>query len=111
MVPVGKLWSLPTDIGEVERSQFEYIKVAPVFIVAGRMDHAHHHNNAIRALDEVISLEESVKIAKELTSSHDTLIIVTADHSHTLAFGGYPKRGNPILGKFYKEKNVPKTGF
>lgn len=70
-----------------------------VMLVEGaRIDHAHHAGNAYRALDETISLARAVEAALEATSREDTLILVTADHSHTLGFVGYPRRGNPILG-------------
>lgn len=71
-----------------------------VLMVEGaRIDHANHYGNAYRALDETIAMAEAVRAAVEATSREDTLIIVTADHSHTLNFVGYPVRGNPILGK------------
>ncbi|MDQ3287101.1 MAG: alkaline phosphatase [Pseudomonadota bacterium] len=70
-----------------------------LLIEAGRIDHAHHAGNAFRALVDTIALDEAVRAALEMTSAEDTLILVTADHSHTLSFGGYPARGNPILGK------------
>ena len=63
------------------------------------MDHAHHANNAVRALDEVLALEEAVLAAQQLTSSGDTLTVVTADHSHVFTLGGAPPRGNPIFGE------------
>ncbi len=71
-----------------------------VLMVEGaRIDHANHYGNAYRALDETISLSNAVRAAVQATSAEDTLIIVTADHSHTLNLVGYPVRGNPILGK------------
>lgn len=68
-----------------------------MMVEAGRVDHAHHGTNAYRALRDMQALNEAVKIAKE-KSGDDTLIIVTADHSHVFTMAGYPVRGNPILG-------------
>ena len=71
-----------------------------VLMVEGaRIDHANHSGNAFRALDETVALSDAVRAAVNATSADDTLILVTADHSHTLNFVGYPTRGNPILGK------------
>lgn len=70
-----------------------------LLVEGGRIDHAHHSGNAYRALTDTIALSDAVRVADEMTSPDDTLILVTADHSHTLSFAGYPVRGNAILGK------------
>lgn len=67
-------------------------------VEAGRIDHAHHAGNAQRALLDAIELSRAVRRAMEMTDPNETLIIVTADHSHTFTIAGYPHRGNPILG-------------
>jgi hypothetical protein len=64
----------------------------------GKIDWAHHYGAADLALGEAIAMADAVEIADKLTSDQDTLIIVTADHSHTMSIAGYPQRGNPILG-------------
>ena len=69
-----------------------------LMVEAGRIDHAHHAGNAYRALTDTIELSNAVRKALEKTSTKDTLIVVTADHSHTFTIAGYPERGNPILG-------------
>ncbi|XP_060071407.1 alkaline phosphatase-like [Ylistrum balloti] len=69
-----------------------------LLVEGGRIDHAHHENLADRALHDVLALEKAVQTAMDLTSEKDTLIVVTADHSHTFVLSGYPSRGNPILG-------------
>ncbi|GHE96161.1 alkaline phosphatase [Thalassotalea profundi] len=68
-------------------------------IESGRIDHAHHAGNAKGALLDTIELSKAVQAAVDATNEEDTLIIVTADHSHVFTIAGYPKRGNPILGK------------
>ncbi|XP_071944576.1 alkaline phosphatase-like [Antedon mediterranea] len=69
-----------------------------LIVESGRIDHGHHRGHAYDALNELNQLHLAVAKAKEMTSEDDTLIIVTADHSHTLSFGGDSSRGNPILG-------------
>ena len=68
-------------------------------VESGRIDHAHHAGNALRALKDTLEFANAVKTAYQLTDPAHTLIIVTADHSHVFTIAGYPTRGNPILGK------------
>ncbi|HDS1220236.1 TPA: alkaline phosphatase [Stenotrophomonas maltophilia] len=82
-------------ITNLSRHQEGYV----LMIEGARIDHANHSGNAYRALTETVAMSDAVRVASEMTSADDTLIIVTADHSHTLNFVGYPARGNPILGK------------
>jgi len=70
-----------------------------LMVESGRIDHAHHAGNAYGALTDTIAMAKAVNVADKLTSDKDTLIIVTADHSHVFTIAGYPVRGNPILGK------------
>ena len=69
-----------------------------LMVEGGRIDHAHHAGNAARALIDTVAFDQAIKTALDLTSRDDTLIVVTADHSHTFFIQGYPSRGNPILG-------------
>jgi len=69
-----------------------------LMIEAGRIDHAHHRGNAVRALQDTVALSETVRMLLQRVNLDDTLILVTADHSHVFTIAGYPKRGNPILG-------------
>ena len=70
-----------------------------LLVEAGRIDHANHYGNAYRALTDTVAMSDAVRAATDATSADNTLILVTADHSHTLTCAGYPARGNPILGK------------
>lgn len=70
-----------------------------LMVESGRIDHAHHAGNAYNALNDTIEFAKAVQVAMDNTDPSETLIIVTADHGHVFTIGGYPKRGNPILGK------------
>jgi alkaline phosphatase len=69
-----------------------------LMVEGGRIDHAHHAGNAYRALTDTIAFSDAIRVAASLTDAKDTLILVTADHSHVFTMAGYPGRGNPILG-------------
>lgn len=68
-------------------------------IESGRIDHGHHAGSAYNALTDTIEFANAVQAAIDNTNPEETLILVTADHSHVFTIAGYPKRGNPILGQ------------
>jgi alkaline phosphatase len=90
-------------LAEMTRLAIELLSKDPdgffLMVEGGRIDHGHHAGSAYRALTDTIAFSDAVRVALEMTDSDETLIVATADHSHTLTISGYPRRGNPILGK------------
>lgn len=77
-------------------------KVFFLMVEGARIDHGHHIGSAHLALIEMIEFDRAIEaVFNELTEEErrETLLVVTADHSHVFTMGGYPTRGNPILGK------------
>jgi len=68
-----------------------------LMVEGGRIDHALHASNAKRALTDGIAFDNALKTALEKMEALDpglknTLIVVTADHDHTLVINGYAER-------------------
>lgn len=61
-------------------------------VEGGRIDHAHHAGNAYRALTDAQELDEAIAAAAKIVDLRDTLIVVSADHSHVFNIAGYPLR-------------------
>ena len=70
-----------------------------LMVEGGRIDHALHGTNAKRALAETIAFDDAIQAALGKVDLSNTLVVVTADHDHTMAFNGYSPLGNDILGK------------
>ncbi|XP_071525091.1 alkaline phosphatase-like [Panulirus ornatus] len=69
-----------------------------LLIEGGRIDHALHDNLPRRALEETVVLDNTVAAVLKEVDLEDTMVVVTADHSHVMTINGYPDRGNDILG-------------
>lgn len=54
-----------------------------LMVEGGRIDHPHHGTSWYRALGDTIALDKAVQTTQDMTSSEDTLLVVTADHGHT----------------------------
>jgi alkaline phosphatase len=61
-------------------------------VEGGRIDHAHHAGNGYRALVDAQELDEAIGAAAQIVDLRETLIIVSADHSHVFNISGYPLR-------------------
>lgn len=69
-----------------------------LMVEGGRIDMASHAGNAYRALTETEEFSKAIAAVMAKVDLKETLIIVTADHSHGLVISGYAKRNDPILG-------------
>ncbi|MBI3285703.1 MAG: alkaline phosphatase [Burkholderiales bacterium] len=68
-----------------------------LMVEGGRIDHALHETTAKKALQDTLAFDNAIKaaLAKARIADPDlknTLIVVTADHDHTLVLNGYAKR-------------------
>lgn len=68
-----------------------------LMVEGGRIDHALHETTAKKALQDTVALDEAIKTAIDKMKAKDpslanTLIVVTADHDHTLVLNGYAQR-------------------
>lgn len=68
-----------------------------LMVEGGRIDHALHETTAKKALHDMVAFDNAIKavLAKARIADPDlknTLIVVTADHDHTLVLNGYAKR-------------------
>jgi len=94
-------------LAEMTRTAIEFLSARSekgffLMVEGGRVDHANHANNAHRMLTDGVAFADAVRIADEMTDDAETLIVVTADHSHVLTLAGYTKLGSPILGLCYQ---------
>lgn len=69
-----------------------------LLVEGGLIDKASHLNNAARTLDETVQFSEAIAATLSQVDLRDTLVIVTADHSHGLVLSGGGSRDAPILG-------------
>lgn len=51
-----------------------------LMVEAGQIDWESHANNARKMIENVVNLDKAVRVAQDYAKTHDTLIIVTADH-------------------------------
>ena len=74
-----------------------------LMVEGGKIDMAHHENTAVRAMSETIALDKAIETTMNMLGDEldDTLIIVTADHAHSLTISGYSDRGTDIRGEYY----------
>ncbi|CAH8578266.1 unnamed protein product [Schistosoma bovis] len=68
-----------------------------LLVEGGKIDHGNHDSRAQYALTETLELEKAVEKALSLVDQQETLLLVTADHSHAYGVVGYPTRDTSVL--------------
>jgi alkaline phosphatase len=72
-----------------------------LMVEGGKIDHGLHDSNAVNAMADAVAFDDAIQAVLDKMNKLDpglknTLVVITADHDHTLQINGYPARGNPI---------------
>jgi alkaline phosphatase len=85
-------------LSEMTARSIEQLRTNPkgffLMVEGGRIDHALHETTARKALQDTVAFDQAIKTAIDKMKLIDpelknTLIVVTADHDHTMVLNGY----------------------
>lgn len=87
-----------------------------LMVESGRIDHAHHAGNAFRAVHDTEAFDQAIAAAVAAVDLSQTLILVTADHSHVFNIAGYPLRPQselpyPVINAPVEYATAPHSGL
>lgn len=91
-------------LAEMTRKALDVVTRNPrgffLMVEGGRIDHALHETTAKKALQDTVAFDAAIAAALERMQVVDpglknTLVVVTADHDHTLVLNGYARRTGP----------------
>ena len=75
-----------------------------LMVEGGRIDHALHFNNAYRAVTDMLEFDRAIGEALKIVGP-ETLVIVTADHDHTMVLSGEPAPDADVFSQAGKDMN------
>ncbi|MBR7621220.1 alkaline phosphatase [Phenylobacterium sp. 20VBR1] len=98
-------------LADMTKSAISFLSQNPkgyfLMVEGGLIDKAHHVGLAHEALNETVEFDAAIVQALAMTDPRNTLILVTADHSHGLTISG-GARNSPILGLVPDADGKPK---
>ncbi len=104
--------SAPTEpsLSEMTKAALEVVRRNPkgyfLLVEGGRIDHAHHVNNAYRAITDMLAFDAAVGATVDAVGD-EALIFVTADHDHTMVISGYA----PVTEDVFTEAGTDLNGM
>jgi alkaline phosphatase len=82
-----------------------------LLVEGGRIDHALHANNGIRAVTDMLAFDEAIEVALE-RDPKETLTLITSDHDHTMVVAGYPGAEEDVFVQAGKDSDgIPYTAI
>ncbi|OTF75892.1 hypothetical protein BLA29_012776, partial [Euroglyphus maynei] len=69
-----------------------------LMVEGAKIDKAHHTNQAFYSLHDLLAFEKAIIKAQSMVNLKETLIIVTADHSHSFTHSGSSLMTDDVFG-------------